>query len=81
MFGYLLPMKPQGVLAVAATFLPLGFIVTLLPTQWRGSRSWLPWSASAVVSIVVAIKLDSTWSMLVGGLAGTAISVARNDAY
>ena len=79
--GYLLPMKPQGVLAVAATFLPLGFIVTLLPTQWRGSRSWLPWSASAVVSIVVAIKLDSTWSMLVGGLAGTAISVARNDAY
>jgi predicted branched-subunit amino acid permease len=79
-FGYLLPMKPQGALAVAATFLPLGFIVTLLPTQWRGPRSWLPWTVSAVVAVAVAIKLGPTWSMLVGGLAGTTISLARNDA-
>src|SRR5258708_38903805 len=34
--GYALPLKPQGPLAVAAAFLPLAFVVILLPTQWRG---------------------------------------------
>jgi predicted branched-subunit amino acid permease len=79
--GYALPLKPLGPLAVAAAFLPLAFIAALLPTQWRGRRSLLPWGVSAAVGIAVASAFGQGWAMLVGGAAGTLVSaLGRDDA-
>ncbi len=77
--GYAVPLNPHGPLAVAAAFLPLAFIVVLLPTQWRGRRSLLPWAVSAVVGIVTASMLAPSWAMLCGGGAGTLVSALRGD--
>jgi branched chain amino acid efflux pump len=77
--GHALPLTPRGPLAVAAAFLPLAFIVALLPTQWRGRRSLLPWTVAAAVAIGVAATLGPSWAMLIGGAAGTAISALRGD--
>jgi len=77
--GHELPMKPQGPLAVAATFLPLGFIVSLLPTQWRGKSSLLPWCVSALVAILTTVTVGTSWAMIAGGVAGTLVSLVRND--
>jgi predicted branched-subunit amino acid permease len=77
--GYALPLKPQGPLAVAAAFLPLAFVVILLPTQWRGRRSLLPWIVSGAVGVAVASTLGPNWAMLLGGGAGTLVSALRGD--
>jgi predicted branched-subunit amino acid permease len=74
--GYALPLKPQGPLAVAAAFLPLAFVVILLPTQWR---SLLPWIVSGAVGVAVASTLGPNWAMLLGGGAGTMVSALRGD--
>src|SRR5215468_4145306 len=77
--GHALPLTPRGPLAVAAAFLPLAFIVALLPTQWRGRRSLLPWTVAAAVAIGVTATLGPSWAMLIGGAAGTVISALRGD--
>lgn len=77
--GYAVPLDPHGPLAVAAAFLPLAFIVVLLPTQWRGRRSLLPWAVSAAVGVVAASTLAPSWAMLCGGGAGTLVSALRGD--
>jgi predicted branched-subunit amino acid permease len=77
--GYALPLAPQGPLALATAFLPLAFIAALLPTQWRGRRSVLPWGVSAAVGIVVAGAFGQGWAMLVGGAAGTLVSAMGGD--
>jgi predicted branched-subunit amino acid permease len=68
-----------GPLAVAATFLPLAFIVALLPSQWRGRRSLLPWTVSGSVAIGTALTIGPHWAMLCGGTAGTVLSALRGD--
>jgi predicted branched-subunit amino acid permease len=78
-FGYVLPLNPRGPMAVAAVFLPLVFIASVLPTQWRGRQSALPWIASTMVAITVAGPLGSSWAMLVGGSAGTLVSLWKGD--
>jgi predicted branched-subunit amino acid permease len=77
--GHALPLTPRGPLAVAAAFLPLAFIVILLPTQWRGRRQLLPWTVSAAVGLIVAHLVGPTWAMLAGGGAGTLVSALRGD--
>jgi len=77
--GYALPLNTEGPLAVAAAFLPLAFVVTLLPTQWRGRRSLLPWAVSGAVGLAVAATLGPNWAMLLGGGAGTLVSALRGD--
>ena len=77
--GYATPLTPHGPVAVAAAFLPLAFIASLLPTQWRGKRSLLPWAVAAVVGIAVAGMLGQSWAMLIGGGAGTLVSALRGD--
>ena len=77
--GHVLPLRPHGPLAVAAAFLPLVFVVALLPTQWRGWRSLLPWAVSAAVGLAVASALGQNWAMLIGGGAGTLVSALRGD--
>jgi len=60
--------------------LPLAFVVVLLPTQWAGARSLLPWTVAAAVALVVAGTLGPSWAMLIGGGAGTLVSAVRGDA-
>jgi predicted branched-subunit amino acid permease len=77
--AYVLPIKPTGVIAVAASLIPLAFIVTLLPGQWRGARMWLPWSISAAAALVTAQFVGSSWAMLIGGALGTGVSFLQGD--
>lgn len=77
--GYGLPLKPAGPLAALAGLLPLIFIVTLLPTQWRGKRSILPWTTSAGAALLAVSVVGQSWAMLIGGAAGTLISALRGD--
>jgi predicted branched-subunit amino acid permease len=77
--GHALPLKPYGPLAVGAALLPLAFVVVLLPTQWRGRRSLVPWTVSAVVGLAAAGMLGPSWAMLCGGGAGTLVSALRGD--
>jgi predicted branched-subunit amino acid permease len=77
--GYELPLNPGGPLAVAAALLPAMFVVTLLPAQWRGTRSIWPWSAAAVSALLVTRFLGPSWAMLIGGGVGTTISMMSDD--
>jgi len=77
--GHALPLMPHGPLAVAAAFLPLAFVAALLPTQWRGWWSLLPWSASAAIGLTVASTFGQSWAMLIGGGVGTLVSALRGD--
>ena len=77
--GYLLPVTLKGPLAIAAAFLPLGFIAALLPLQWRGKRSLLPWITAAAAGIAAASLIGHGWAMLVGGAAGTLVAAWRSD--
>jgi len=78
--GHRLPVAPRGPLAVAATFLPLAFVVVLLPTQWAGARSLPPWIVSAAVALVVAGTSARAGPWLGAGGAGTLVSALRGDA-
>lgn len=77
--GHALPLTPNGSLAVAAAFLPLAIVVVLLPTQWRGARSLLPWTVAAAVGAAVTAGIDASWAMLLGGGAGTLVGALRGD--
>jgi predicted branched-subunit amino acid permease len=77
--AYGLPMTPGGPLAIAAALLPLAFIVTLLPTQWQGWRTLVPWSVSAGAAVLIAGFVGQSWAMLIGGSAGTLVSLLRGD--
>ncbi|MFN4924731.1 MULTISPECIES: AzlC family ABC transporter permease [Bradyrhizobium] len=77
--GYGLPLKPGGPLAIAASLLPAAFIVTLLPSQWRGKRSILPWLLAAATAFLVSRFAAPNWAMLIGGAAGTGLSMLRGD--
>jgi predicted branched-subunit amino acid permease len=77
--GYALPLEPHGPLAVAAAFLPLSFIAVLLPTQWQGARTLLPWIVAGAVSVVVTDLGGRAWAMLLGGSAGTLLAALRSD--
>jgi predicted branched-subunit amino acid permease len=77
--GYQCPLKPGGPLTVAAALLPVAFVVTLLPTQWRGWKCAFSWIVSAGVALGVAHLIGPSWAMLVGGGAGTLVSMLRGD--
>lgn len=77
--GHALPLQPHGPFATAAAFLPLAFVVALLPAQWRGAGSLLPWMISAAAGAVTAVTLGPSWAMLFGGGAGTLFSALRGD--
>jgi predicted branched-subunit amino acid permease len=66
--GYAAPLMPHG---------PLAFVTALLPTQWRGWQSLMPWAVSAAVGVAVAGTIGQSWAMLIGGGAGTLVSVLR----
>ncbi|MFI4987691.1 MAG: AzlC family ABC transporter permease [Alphaproteobacteria bacterium] len=67
---------PPGPLAAAAAFIPIGFVVALIPTQWKGRATLLPWGATAAVAALASLFLPVSWAMLAGGGAGTALAAA-----
>jgi predicted branched-subunit amino acid permease len=77
--GYGLPLQPGGPLAVAAALLPAAFIVTLLPSQWHGRRTIVPWLLSAGTALLVSHFAAANWAMLAGGGVGTGLSMVRGD--
>ena len=77
--GHVLQFAPKGPLAVAAAFLSLAYIVTMLPTQWRGWRSVPSWTLSATLGGFTAIIVDQGWAMLVGGGLSTLVDAMRGD--
>ena len=77
--GCALSWTPSGSLAAAAALLPAAFIVTLLPTQWRGNHSVLPWLLSAAVAAAACWLAASDWAMLLGGATGTGLCMIRGD--
>jgi predicted branched-subunit amino acid permease len=77
--GFVLPLNPHGALAVGAAFLPTAFVVALLPTQWRGLRSLLPWCVSAAVAAAVVGMVGQSWAMLIGGAVGVLVAAVRGD--
>jgi predicted branched-subunit amino acid permease len=77
--GYELPLEAGGPLASAAALLPTMFVVTLLPTQWRGRKSVWPWIASTAIALLIARFVDPTWAMLLGGGAGSLVSIVRDE--
>jgi predicted branched-subunit amino acid permease len=77
--GYALPFNPHGPIALAAVFLPLVFVASLLPTQWHGRHSVLPWMASGAVAMTAVGTLGASWAMLLGGGAGTVVSALQGD--
>jgi predicted branched-subunit amino acid permease len=77
--GYALPLKLGGPLAIAAALLPAAFMVTLLPTQWRGWKSLWPWAVSAGLALLVAGRVGPSWAMLIGGGVGTLVSLLRGE--
>jgi predicted branched-subunit amino acid permease len=77
--GHAMPLHPEGPIAIAAAFLPLAFVVALLPTQWCGWQRLLPWTVSAAVGAATAATLGPSWAMLLGGGAGTLVSALRGD--
>ena len=77
--GYLLPIKPTGPIAAATAVLPLAFVVTLLPKQWRGGRFVVPWLLSAGGGLIAGAWLGESWAMLAGGSLGTVYSLVRGD--
>lgn len=78
-FGYLIPFSPTGPLAAATAVLPLAFVTTLLPTQWRGGRLLTPWLFSAAFGLIAAAWVGESWAMLAGGSVGTLFSLLRGD--
>jgi predicted branched-subunit amino acid permease len=77
--GYGLPLSPGGPMATAASLLPVLFIVTLLPDQWRGVRSISPWLVSAATALAATHLVGPGWAMLIGGGIGTTFSMASDD--
>jgi predicted branched-subunit amino acid permease len=76
--GYALPLAPHGSLSVAAAFLPLAFVAALLPTQWRGWRTLMPWVVAAAIGATVASTIGQSWAMLIGGGAGMLVGALGN---
>jgi len=78
-FGYLLPLQPSPPVIAATAILPTAFVITLLPRQWRGPQSVMPWLLSATGGLVAGHWLGAGWAMLAGGSAGTLYSLLRGN--
>ena len=72
--GHAAGFAPTGPLAAAAAFLPLGFIIALIPSQWKGRATLLPWCVTVAVALAALLALPSAWAALVGAAAGTLTS-------
>ena len=73
--AYAAPLAANGPLKLAGALLPTMFIATLLPSQWKTTKSVWPWLTSAIVALLVARFVDASWSMLIGGGCGTLVSM------
>lgn len=77
--GYLLPLQPSPPVVAATAILPTAFVVTLLPRQWRGQQTTMPWLFSAAGGLIAGHWLGAGWAMLAGGFVGTLYGLLRGD--
>jgi predicted branched-subunit amino acid permease len=71
--GHALGIAPTGPVAAAASFLPLGFMVALIPAQRGGRLIWVSWITTSITAGAALVALPTTWATLVGALAGIAV--------
>jgi predicted branched-subunit amino acid permease len=71
--GHTLGIAPTGPVAAAASFLPLGFMVALIPAQPRGRLTWASWITTSITAAAALLVLPVTWATLIGALAGIAV--------
>ena len=77
--AYAAPLTASGPLSLVGALLPVMFIATLLPSQWKGSKPVWPWLTSAIVALLVAHFVGAGWSMLIGGGCGTLVSMMERE--
>ena len=77
--GYAVPMNGGGALAATTALLPVAFIVTLLPSQWRGRSAVMPWIVSAGAAVLAATFFSPSWAVLAGGASGTFLHLVADQ--
>jgi len=80
LIGCVVEIGAQGSLKVLAAFLPLSFIVALLPAQWRGQSSAVSWLVAAAATLAALAVLPVSWAALAGGAVGAVFSALRRRA-
>lgn len=75
--GYQAPL-PVGSWTKAIALLPVFFIVTLLPAQWRGRSCAVPWATAASAAWLAGHLVGPNWAMLVGGIAGVTANASTS---
>jgi len=60
-------------------FVLTAIFIIIAVSLWEGKSSLLPWVVAGVVAVVSAHYLPGRWYILVGGLAGCLVEVARFD--
>ena len=71
--GHTLGIAPTGPVAAAASFLPLGFMVALIPAQRGGRPVWTSWLTTGITAAAALLVLPATWATLIGALTGIAV--------
>lgn len=71
--GHILGIAPTGPTASAASFLPNGFMVALLPAQRAGRLTWASWITTGMTAAAALLVLPATWATLIGALTGIAV--------
>jgi 4-azaleucine resistance transporter AzlC len=59
-------------------FILIAFFAAILASTWRGRADLWPWGVAAAVSLLGAWLLPGAWYVLLGGLAGSFVGVARD---
>ena len=60
-------------------FVLAAIFLTLAVDLWDGRSDLLPWAAAGGVAVLAAGALPGKWYILLGGLAGSLVEVARSD--
>ncbi len=77
--GHMLGLAPSGPLATGIAFLPLGFIVAIVPSQWKGSRTLPSWLLTAVAALAAFTLVPAAWAALIGAACGTILAALRDN--
>jgi predicted branched-subunit amino acid permease len=79
--GHTLGIAPTGPAASAASFLPLGFMVALIPAQRGGRATWASWITTSITAAAALLVLPATWATLIGALTGIAVGARQSGEH
>lgn len=77
--GHMLGLAPSGPLALGIAFLPLGFMVAIVPSQWKGTRTLPSWLLTAGAALAASLLVSAAWAALIGAACGTTLAALRDD--